>query len=90
MVTRNNSDSPSHTKQKEDKQMSSNLEMLRPGIQMVDTMRTIEKGVHHKPKPDEHPRVYIVTVSTSFKAANQCTHMKRMEGGPVPLTYASA
>src|SRR6201999_454310 len=39
MVDRNNSDSPSRTKQKEDKQMSGNSEMLEPGIQMSATTR---------------------------------------------------
>src|ERR1700742_4221030 len=72
MMIRNNSDSPSRTKQKKDKQMSGNLEMLRPGIQMVNTTRN--KWRITNPNTMNIPEY---TVTTSFKAANQCTHTKR-------------
>src|ERR1700741_219231 len=65
MVIRNNSDSPSRTKQKEDKQMFGNSEMLEPGIQMVNTTR--KRKAHHEPKHDEHPGVYCHDVIQSSK-----------------------
>ena len=59
--------------------------MLRSGIQMIDTTRN--KWRITNPNTTNIPEY---TVTTSFKAANQCTHTKGMEVGPVPATYASA
>src|ERR1700742_1014990 len=76
----NNSDSPSRTKQKKDKQMSGNLEMLRPGVQMITTTRN--KKAHHKPKHDEHPGVYCHDVIQSSKPVH--TYEKEWKLGRFP------
>src|ERR1700742_1194140 len=73
MVDRNNSDSPSRTEQKKGKQMSGNSEMLEPGIQMIATTRKQERRITN-PNTTNIPEY---TVTTSFKAANQCTHTER-------------
>src|ERR1700742_3435333 len=80
MMIRNNSDSPSCMKQKKDKQMSGNLEMLRPGIQMIATTRN--RKAHHEPKHDEHPGVYCHDVIQSSKPVH--IHEKEWKLGRFP------
>src|SRR6201999_3180957 len=86
VMDRNNSDSPSRTKQKKDKQMSGNLEMLRPGIQMIATTRN-KKGASRT----QTRRTSRSILSRRHSKQQTSAHIrKRMEGGPVPATYASA
>src|SRR6201999_3089277 len=80
MVIRNNSDSPSRTKQKEDKQMFGNSEMLEPGIQRINPTR--KRKAHHEPKHDEHPGVYCHDVIQSSKPVH--TYEKEWKVGRFP------
>src|ERR1700742_84726 len=58
--------------------MSGNLEMLRPGIQMIITTRS--RKAHHEPKHDEHPGVYCHDVIQSSKPVHTYERNGRWAG----------